>query len=197
MTGKLLERLTRILAGLEHLDLALVLSSSPNGKPQALFAWKTGNAAELEKLVSELPAVLKGVEGIDEIKLDAARVGGARIHAVAVSGKLRESIGGGPVHIAVQNDQVFLATGGDTLAALKSALYLMSSPSVRLPPISWRVRPSKLVELFCGSSDPAMKPAKEAFSGKGDFASFEVVPIERGMKARLTLAAGQAKPQKR
>jgi hypothetical protein len=184
------ERLTRILAGMESLDLALVLSSGPAGKPQVLFAWKTGSAGELEKLVEELSVVARRPEGIEEIKLDVAKVGAARIHAVSVSGKLREAIGGGPVHIAVQGDQLFVATGGDTLSALKSALYLTSTPGVRLPPISWKVRPSKLVELFGGSSDPASKAAKDAFSGKGDFASFEVIPVDRGMKARLALGEG-------
>jgi hypothetical protein len=176
--------------GLEQLDVALILDRNPAGKLHFVAAGKLGSGKEfanfIEKVVKSDPTTF----GIRSVKLDAASHGGARIHALTLEPELEKVLGPGAAHLGLRGDSIYVAAGGDSLSALKTALDKTSSRPPRRPPLSVHVRPSKLLDLIArGAPALRVEKARQAFQGQGDFASLEMVPAPRGVKMRVTLGS--------
>jgi hypothetical protein len=124
-----------------------------------------------------------------EFKFDVHGHAGARIHRVTPRQEYAGLPGGTPVHLAIRGDALFFSMGTGSLGAIQSALDRTAAARERRPPVSVRVRPSKLLGLFPPRPD-LVEPFRKAFSGSGDYATLEVIPARDGAKGRLTLGEG-------
>ena len=161
-------------------------------KAQIIAAAKIARGGELAGVVDEFVRLAAKEPGIEKVQLDVAKHGGARIHSfeVDLEGDAKDKLGDGLAHLAIREDSVFFALGGDSLAAVKSAIDKMGQPGPNRPPVSLRVSLGKLVNLFGSGEDPGVVLARQAFAGGGDEASIELVPIERGARLRVEFGEG-------
>ncbi len=177
---------------LGKIDMAVTLNST-NGKPQVVGAVQIAEGDELGKIIDD---TLKqaGRALPDMVKLDVAKHNGARIHSISpeLEGEAKDLFGSSPLCVAVRNDAIYFAIGGDSLAAIKSAIDKTGKGAGNRPPVSARVQPSKVVELLGGAAgdDPNVDLARQAFTGEGDHLSLELLPIPNGARLRLELGEG-------
>jgi hypothetical protein len=185
-----LQSFLKAWSGLERLDVAGVLDTAPGGKFRLVIAAKAASGAELTKAIEGLARAPDGPFGKGALKLDVAQHAGARVHSIKLPPDIEKDLGKGPVHVAVRGDALLVATGTDSLDAVKAALDRTASPGSRKPPVSLHVRPSKLIDLLAPPGSPAAARARKAFEGRGDHASLEVVPVPYGARGKLTLGEG-------
>lgn len=173
-------------------DGAIVINTASDGKAQIVGACSIAQGDELAKIIDDAVKQNAGQPGFEKFKLDVAKHGGARIHSFEpeLEGENKENISPGPGHLAIRSDAVYVAVGGDSLAAVKTAIDKTGKGSSIRPPVSIRAQPSKLVALFGKGDDPNIKLAREAFTGDGDHMSLELLPVERGARLRLELGEG-------
>ncbi|MBI4603947.1 MAG: hypothetical protein HY721_18485 [Planctomycetes bacterium] len=185
------ERVRKVFAPGDEVDLAFLLEAAPAGKPQFLLAAKVSSGEDFERLLDQLLALSPADSDIEKVERDVARHGGARIHAVTGFRDLEGALGPGPLHLAVGADRVFLAGGPDGLARLKTALERTQRPGPRLPAIQLSLRPSKLAALAAGAGgSPRLQAAREALRGRGDHVTYEMVAVDRGARSRLLVGEG-------
>jgi hypothetical protein len=191
----LLDRVGKVIeatADTGKVDGTIVINMASDGKAQIVAAGSVAQGDELAKIIDDAVKQNAGQPGFEKFKLDVAKHGGARIHSFEpeLKGENKENISSGPGHLAIRSDAVYIALGGDSLAALKAAIDQTGKGSPTRPPVSIRAQPSKLVALFGKGEDPNIKLAREAFTGEGDHMSLELLPVERGARLRLELGEG-------
>jgi hypothetical protein len=174
------------------IDTALVVEPVSDKKVRVVAAARVEHGEELEKAIEEFVHGAGSQPGSDVIKLDVVKHAGAHIHEVHVqlADEATARLGDGTAHLAIRNDSVFFAIGGDSLAAVQEALDKAGKPGPKRPPISVRLQPSRVIGLLGTANDPNTALAREAFAGKGDRMAFEVEPIEQGARARIELGEG-------
>ena len=191
----LLDRVVKVIEATGDagkVDGAIVINTASDGKAQVVAACSIAQGDELTKIIDDAVKQNAGQPGFEKFKLDVAKHGGARIHSFEpeFTGENKENISPGPGHLAIRRDAVYVAVGGDSLAAVKAAIDKTGKAAPNRPPVSIRAQPSKLVAMFGKGDDPNTKLAREAFTGDGDHMSLELVPIERGARLRLELGEG-------
>jgi hypothetical protein len=177
-------------SGLERIDVAGVIDTAPGRKLRLVIAAKAASGSDLTKAIQGFASAPDGPLGKGALKLDVASHSGARIHSLKLPPDIERDLGKGPVHLAVRGDALIVAAGTDSLAAVKAALDRTSAPGARRPPAMLHVRPSKLVDLLAPPGSAAAMRARSAFQGRGDHASFEMIPIPYGARGRLALGEG-------
>ena len=192
---ELLDRLIKVAdASFEagQVDAAWTLNTTDDKKAQIVAAIKIARGSDLAGVVDEIVRLAANQPGIEKVKLDVAKHGGARIHSLDIDlkGDAKAALGDGSVHVGIRDDSVFFAIGGDSLAAVKSAIDKMGESRGNRPPVSVRVSVGKLISMFATGDDPNVAAARKAFAAGGDQISIELLPIERG--ARLRLESGDA-----
>jgi hypothetical protein len=173
-------------------DGTIVINVASDGKAQVIAAGSIAQGDELAKVIDDAVKQNAGQPGFEKFKLDVAKHGGARIHSFEpeLKAENKDNISPGPGHLAIRNDAVFLALGGDSLAAVKAAIDKTGKAAPNRPPVSILAQPSKLVAMFGKGDDANAQLAREAFNGDGDHMSLELHPVERGARLRLELGEG-------
>jgi hypothetical protein len=173
-------------------DGTIVINVASDGKAQVVAAGSIAQGDELAKIIDDAVKQNAGQPGFEKFKLDVAKHGGARIHSFEpeLKGENKDNISPGPGHLAIRSDAVYLAVGGDSLAAVKAAIDKTGKNSTTRPPASVRALPSKLVAMFGKGDEPNAQLAREAFTGEGDHMSLELHSVERGARLRLELGEG-------
>ncbi len=188
----LIDRLGKLLeasAEAAKMDAAIVMNGEPGGKAQLVAA---ATVRDGDQFLNGLEDAAKQAGDASRLTIDVAKAGATRIHAVKIEAdaELTKRFGDAPAHLAIRDDTVFFAVGGDSLAAIKSAIDNVGKPADNRPPVSLRVRPSKLVAMF-PSDDPAQADlARKAFDGAGDHMAMDLVADERGSRLRLEFGEG-------
>jgi hypothetical protein len=188
----LIDRLGKLLeasAESAKMDAAVVMNGEQGGKAQLVAA---ATVREGDQFLKGLEDAAKQAGDNSRLTIDVAKVGSTRIHAVKIEAdaELTNRFGDSPAHLVIRNDTVYFAVGGDSLAAIKSAIDTAGKPADNRPPISLRVRPSKLVAMF-PNDDPAQAAvARKAFDGAGDHVAMDIVADERGSRVRLEFGEG-------
>jgi hypothetical protein len=175
--------------GLQTIDLGLVVDPVPSGTARFVAACKVGNGRKLATAIDRLVKV-PGAVGDGELRLDVAQHAGARIHALGLPSEVSRVFGKGPAHIALRNDAVYLSVGENSLDFAKQALDRTASPGARRPPLTLRIRPSRIIDLFAKKGDVEAIRVRQAFQGKGDSVVFEVQPIKNGVRGKMTFGEG-------
>jgi hypothetical protein len=188
----LIDRLGKLLeasAGAAKMDAAIVMNSEPGDKAQLVAA---ATVREGDKFLKGLEEAAKQAGADSRLTIDVAKAGATRIHAVKTEAdaELTGRFGDAPAHLAIRDDTVFFAIGGDSLAAIKNAIDNAGKPADGRPPVSLRVRPSKLVAMFPGDDSAHADLARKAFAGAGDHLAMELVAVERGSRLRLEFGEG-------
>lgn len=164
-------------------DQALVVNATESGKFQVLSAMKIAKGRDLSKFAESLAAVYPS------IRFNVAEVGGARVHSIALPPEFEEAFGSGPAHVAVSEDQILFALGGDSLAATKAALEGKASKNARAP-ISLRIGLSKLLPLIPNADSQLLELVKSAFASGNDEIALEIASQPNGAKLRLEIQDG-------
>ncbi len=191
----LIDRVTKVIEATGDtgkIDAAVVMNTVSADKVQVVAAAKIAKGDELAKVIDDFVKQNPNDPGLKKLKRDVAKHGGARIHELAVEleGDAKQNLGDGPIHLAIRDDAVYFAIGGDSLAAVKAAIDNTGKPAANRPPISIRMRPSKLIAVFAKDEDEQTKLARESFKGDGDHISLELLPAERGARLRLEFGEG-------
>jgi hypothetical protein len=188
----LIDRLGKLLessAGAAKMDAAIVMNSEPGDKAQLVAA---AAVREGDKFLKGLEEAAKQAGADSRLTIDVAKAGATRIHAVKTEAdaELTRRFGDAPAHLAIRDDTVFFAIGGDSLAAIKDAIDNAAKPADARPPVSLRVRPSKLAAMFPSDDSAHADLARRAFAGAGDHLAMELVAVERGSRLRLEFGEG-------
>ena len=184
-----LDGFLKAFQGLDTIDLGLVIDPTPSGTARFAFACKVASGRELASAIDRLVKV-PGAVGEGELRLDVARHGGARIHALGLPAEVSRVFGKGPAHIAIRNDAVYLSVGEKSLEFAQQALDKTANPGARRPPVSLRIRPSRVIDLFAKKGDVEALKMRQAFQGKGDSLVFEVLPVKNGLRGKMTFGEG-------
>jgi len=170
------------------LHSGLVLEPATEGKVRIVAGTKVAKGADAEKVLDEILNLLKDSPDVAEVKIDAAKHAGVRIHAVnpKKDEDAEKYLGDEPIHFAVRNDSVWFAAGVDNLSALKKALDQFGKTSTRTSaPVSLQIKPASLVLLMEKDDEDLIERAKEVAGKPGDKLIFEIAPVSNGAKARL------------
>lgn len=178
-----------------RLDQALVVNATGTGMIQVVAASKVDNAGDLKREFEEV--VRKVPDAAKVVKLSAAQVGSAPIHAISLppDAEREKLFGSGPAHLAFGSDAVFFALGEDSLGALKTALESRPDKQSRAP-ISLRIGMSRLLPLI-ERANPEFPPGlgKAAFGGGtgNDEIALEVLSQPQGARIRFQIQEGVAR----
>jgi hypothetical protein len=173
-----------------RVDSALMIDATPEGKLQVIGACKAARPEDVSAALEEFVKKVGAEPGTDRVQLDVAEHGGARIHAIRIEpeSEWKNRLDEGPIHLAVGRGAVFFALGGDSLAAVKSAIDSAGKPGTGdRPPVSLRVQPAKIAALLDTGADPNLAQAREAWAGPGDHASFDLVATQSGARIQMLL----------
>jgi hypothetical protein len=191
----LMDRLIKVVKATGEsgrVDGVLAVYGTPDSMAQVVAATKIASGDDLNRSLAEFAKQHAGTPEADRLKLNVGQHSGAQIHAVTVEldDESKEYFSNGTAHVAVRSDSVYFALGGDSLAAVKSAIDRAGKDSPNRPPVSIRLQPSKLVSIFGKGDDPNIELAREAFTGEGDHISLELFSAENTARLRLELGEG-------
>lgn len=181
-------------------DAAVVL------RPPA--AGGTAHTLVLAKRVKDGAAIDRGFRDLvkslsegdrERIKLDAEEAGAVKVHRVDVQrdldDKARRAFGDNPLYLAFRADAVFVALGGNGLAALRQAV---AAPPAATAPLRFEVAMARLaVAMAIDRQDDkgtVARAAREAFGPDRDGDRVRLV-VEGGqaLKLRFSMSAGVLK----
>ncbi len=168
------------------LHAGFVLESGGGDKLRVIGGAKVANGDEAAKLLDDMIKLAKSNPEQAKVKLDAAKHGGARIHAVTIDQEdAQKNFGTEPGHVAFRSDSLWLSLGGDNLTALKKALDTKPSPRVTVSPISIQIKPAALVILMHDDDEAVIERAKKVAGKPGDKVNLDIAPVANGVKLRI------------
>ena len=184
-----LDGFLKAFQGLDTIDLGLVIDPAASGTARFVAACRVASGREFAGALDRLVKV-PGAVGEGELRLDVSRHAGARIHALGLPADVSRVFGKGPAHIAIRNDAVYLSVGEKSLEFAQQALDKTATPGARRPPVSLRIRPSRVIDLFAKKGDVDAIQVRQCFQGKGDSLVFEVLPVKNGLRGKMTFGEG-------
>lgn len=188
-----------------RMDFAIAVGGTgENDMTMQLFtkiaSGKTLNST-IEKAVAE---ARKSGEKADEIKLNVATAGSAKIHEVdkdKLSSEDKEDPFKGPAYITIGDDFLILSAGTDSLTTTKAAATKLSSGKTGArfgkaamakgrAPISLRMKLSNLLAFSGQLDEDTLAEAKEAFQDGGDEIALEITSTKSGIQLHFEIEDG-------
>ena len=169
------------------LHSGFVLEDGGEGKIRMLGATRVAQGDDVSKLMDDAIKASKGSPELDKLKLDVAKQGGARIHAVTpeLDDDTEKYLGDEPIHFAIRTDSLWFSAGGGNLVSLKKALDQKPATRTVGSPVSIQIKPAALVLLMEKDNEDLIERAKEIAGKPSDKASLDLAPIANGVKLRI------------
>lgn len=186
LVGRLLD-ITKATIKTGSMHSGIVLEAGGEGKVRVLGGAKVADGNEAGKLLDDVIKLSKENPDLAKVKVDVAKQGTARIHAITPDQNedTLKYFGDEPGHLAFRSDSLWGAIGGDNLAALKKALDAKPAVRTSASPISFQVRPGALVLLMEKDDEDLIERAKEVAGKPGDKLNVDIAPVTNGAKLRI------------
>ncbi len=186
LAGRLLD-ITKATVKTGSMHSGIVLEAGGEGKVRVIGGAKVADGTEAGKLLDDVIKLSKENPDLAKVKVDVAKQGTARIHAVTADQDedTLKYFGDEPGHLAFRSDSLWGAIGGDNLVALKKALDAKPAARTTLSPISFQVKPGALFLLMEKDDQDLLERAKEVAGKPGDKLSVDIAPVSNGAKLRV------------